>query len=491
MFNAILQHLPVLMIALPILFAPIIAILPTRKRDLCWLLAYGVCGLIFLWSCYLMLQVSSVGEVTYYMGNWPPPFGIEYKAGLLNSFMLVLISGMAFLTMIFAMRSVDAEIGKPRIPAFYACFLMLVSGLMGMVITNDIFNIYVFLEISSITAYALVALGKSKQALIAAFNYLVVGTIGGVFFLFGVGLLYSQTGTLNFSDNARILASIVTNKVIVASLVFMLMGLMIKAALFPLSFWLPNAYAQAPTVVSSFLSSTATKVAIYLVIRIIYELFGNVISFEILHLDRIILTLAMAGIIFGSITACLQNELRRMFAYSSVAGVGYIFLALFSDNSDAFVAALLLILTHSLAKAGLFMFAGICSDEYGSTKISKLEGMGKKYPAIAVSVVILGASMIGLPLVGGFISKWYLLGGLIDNEAYFSLSVIAVGTICAVIYMWKIIEVIYFHSASETTPRKNHAEFPLTILAFFTFLIGVYPMPLISYFSKIAQEFIK
>jgi multicomponent Na+:H+ antiporter subunit D len=491
MVEIILRNLPALIIALPILFAPIVAMIPPRARDLCWLISYAVCGVLFLWSCYIALQISQDGEFSYFMGNWPPPFGIEYRATPLNSFMLVLISAMAFFTTIFAMKSVELEIGKPRIPTFYACFLMLISGLMGMVITNDIFNIYVFLEISSLTAYALVAMGKSKKALTAAFNYLVIGTIGGVFFLLGIGLLYSQTGTLNFSANAEILSTLAPNKVIVAALIFMLVGLMIKAALFPLSFWLPNAYSEAPSVVSSFLASTGTKVAIYLVIRIIYELFGTVISFELLQLDKVIFWFSIAAIIYGSIAACRQDDIRKIFAFSSITNIGYIFLAIFSHNPDAFIAALLLILTHSIAKGGLFMFAGICSDECGGTKISKLSGMGKKYPALAAYVFLLGASLIGLPLVGGFISKWYLLGGLFGNEAYFAIAAIAFGTICAVIYMWKIIEVMYFHDIAEHSERKIHSVFPVQALALTSLAIGLYPMPLVSFFSKIAEDLIR
>lgn len=493
MTEVILRHLPALIIALPLVIAPLLALAPTRDswRSICWLSGYIVSGLVFAGCLFIFSLVLKNGAVVYFMGDWPPPIGIEYKATRLNSFILLIISSVNFILFSFAFHNVEREIPRQRIPLFYACMMLCVSGLLGMVITNDIFNVYVFLEIASITSYAMVSLGKTRKALSASFNYLVIGTLGGTFFLFGVGLLFAATGTLNISDIAGAIANEGNSKVIAASAIFIITGLCIKASVFPFSLWLPRVYTYAPSYVSSLFAAISTKVPLYLLVRSVYEIYGAGFLFSQLHLDKVLLLLSAAGIIYGSVAACFQQDIRRAFAFSSIANIGYIVLGFSIANSEAITSSLTLFVAHAFAKGGLFVFAGIVAMHYGSTRLADFAGMGKTAPMLSAAFTILCLSLMGTPLTAGFLSKWYLVSGALsggDFATIIALPAIAIGTLCAVLYLFRVIEMIYFHSPAE---RKDKDEViyngvPVYIYAVVLLYIGIYPAPMMKLFSEIA-----
>src|SRR3970282_338557 len=187
------------------------------------------------------------GAVSYHLGSCPPPWGIEYRVDALSAFVLVLVSGIGVVTALYAWRSIAAELPRDQLYLFYALYCLCLSGLLGMTATGDAFNLFVFMEIASLSSYVLIALGRDRRALLAAYQYLILGTIGATFYVIGVGLLYLMTGTLNIADMAERLAPVDHARPVLAGLAFVTVGVSLKLALFPLHFWLPNAYAHAPS----------------------------------------------------------------------------------------------------------------------------------------------------------------------------------------------------------------------------------------------------
>ena len=320
------DHLPVLCVVVPLAAAPVTVLFP--KGRLPWAWATLVSWATFILSMVLMVRVADAGVVTYNLGGWPSPFGIVYRIDIIGALVLALVSGMAALVLPYAKSSIRKELGDGQSPAVYAMLLICLAGLMGVVATGDAFNVFVFLEISSLSTYALVAMGakNDRRALTAAFTYLVLGTIGATFFVIGLGLLYQATGTLNMLDmHERLINQ--DNRVVRAGFAFIVTGLGLKVAMFPLHKWLPDAYTFAPSAVTAFLASTATKVAVYAMIRFVFTVFG--FTFDFLSVAQVFfLGLGLAGMIIASLIAVFRADVKQMLAYSSVAQIGYMLLGI-------------------------------------------------------------------------------------------------------------------------------------------------------------------
>ena len=375
MISSIITNLPALIITFPMFIAPLLAIIPAqskRGRYAVWQITHICAGLSFAACGYLFVNVYNLGPLNYFFGAWPPPVGIEYEATKLNTLLLLLISGMAFVLLLFGKNSVENEINHKKTGLFYAVFLLLLSGLMGMVITNDIFNIFVFLEISSLATYALVAMGQDRRALTASYNYLIVGTIGGTFFLAGIAFLYILTGSLNISDISYQLGLIEHSRLEVAAIVFLFIGLAIKCAIVPLAGWLPRVYTYSPSFVVAFISAVSTKVALYLLAKVLYVIFGRSISLGFYALGDLLVVIAVVAILFGGVAALWQSNFRRMLAFSSISNIGYIVLGIGIGSKAAVTGAIMLFVSHALAKSGLFVIAGLSRNNINGLKASPL-----------------------------------------------------------------------------------------------------------------------
>jgi multicomponent Na+:H+ antiporter subunit D len=443
-------NLPALQVFLPLLAAPICVII-SRFGKFAWLLALATLWCVAFLCLNTFMQVYTSGqEISYTMGGWSPPYGIEYRIDLLSATMLVLVSSMAAVVMPYALRSVRDEIARERQPYFYAAFLLCVCGLLGIVSTNDAFNLYVFLEISSLASYALIAMGRDRRALAAAFQYLILGSIGATFILIGIGYLYLMTGTLNITDLADRLNGLETTKPVLVAFAFLAVGLGMKVALYPLHMWLPNAYAYAPSVVSSFLAAVATKVGVYAVLRIFYTMFGYDYSFSGMHLALIFTALAIPAILIGSAVAIFQNNLRRMLAFSSIAQVGYITLGIGLASPLGLVAAIVHILNHALIKGALFLTMGCFALRLGHrVNLDSVRGIGRHMPFTSFAFVLAGLALVGVPLTSGFISKWYLVSATLDHGWWLILIAIVASSLMALIYVWRVVEALYFGTLDE------------------------------------------
>ena len=266
-------HLPALQIIIPLMAAPLIVVF--RHRDIAWAIALLVCLACFGVSLAILDQVLTQGVISYFMGGWPAPWGIEFRIDAVNAYILVIVAAIGAVVAFYGRHSINKEIPRDQIYLFYAAFLLCLCGLMGMAATGDAFNLFVFLEVSSLSTYALISFGKDRRALTASYQYLVMGTLGATFYVIGLGLLYMMTGTLNIVDLHAKLAEMDGNiRTLQAALAFLTVGLSLKLALFPLHLWLPNAYTYAPSTVTAFLAATATKVAVYVMLRVFFTIFG-------------------------------------------------------------------------------------------------------------------------------------------------------------------------------------------------------------------------
>jgi multicomponent Na+:H+ antiporter subunit D len=369
--------------------------------------------------------------------------------------MLLILTGSALLVSIYALKSVEKEIPEQNQVLFYTALLMVLAGLIGISITGDVFNIFVFLEISSLSTYALISLGRDRRALHASYQYLMMGTIGATFILIGIGFMYVMTGTLNMQDLSQRLPAVADTNAIRAAFAFITIGAGIKAAMLPLHQWLPNAYTYSPSVVSTFLAATATKVAVYIMIRFELSLFGIEFSLLQMPLDKILMILGTIGILGGSIYAVYQSNVKRMLAYSSIAQIGYILLAIGLASQPGFTAALLHIFNHALIKGTLFMALGLIYFRFASAELSVMSGIGKTMPLTMAAFLIGGLSLIGVPGTAGFVSKWYLVTALLDASLWPLALLILLASVLTLIYVGRVIEVAYFRPVPDGRTRQK------------------------------------
>lgn len=452
-------HLPILQILIPLMAAPLCVVL--RHRDIAWFISLVVSLICFAVSVMLLDRVLVEGVISYYMGDWPAPWGIEFRIDVVNAYILLIVSAIGAIVSLYGRHSVNKEIPKNRIYLFYTAFLLCLTGLLGMAATGDAFNLFVFLEISSLSTYAMISLGKDRRALTASYQYLVMGTLGATFYVIGLGLLYMMTGTLNIVDlHDKLIQLDGSIRTLKAALAFLTVGLSLKLALFPLHLWLPNAYTYAPSTVTAFLASTATKVAVYVMLRVFFSIFG-IDMFEEIGLGDVIMVLALAGMFTASTVAIFQNNLKRMLAYSSVAQIGYIMLGISFLNTTGLSAGLVHLLNHAVMKSTCFLALGCVMYRMGSVRLSDLHGVGKVMPWTMGAFVIGGLSLIGVPLTVGFISKWQLISAAFQADLMPVAFLILLSSLLAVVYIWRVVEVAYFRTP---TRHSGFKEAPLSML---------------------------
>lgn len=454
------QHLPVLQVVIPLLSAPLCLLL--RNGRLAWMFTLAVSWLVLVGAVWLLLQVLAHGTVSYALGAWPAPWGIVYHLDHISAFVLLIVSGISAVVLPFAGKSVAREIPADRVSLFYALYLLCLTGLLGIVITGDAFNLFVFLEISSLSSYALISQGRDRRALTASFHYLILGTIGATFILIGVGLLYMMTGTLNMQDLAARLPAVTGTRTVRTAFAFLIVGISLKLALFPLHLWLPNAYTYAPSVVTAFLASTATKVAVYVLLRFLFDIFGIAYVYNTMLIDNVLLPLALIAIFSGSGMAIFQDNIKRMLAYSSVAQIGYIMLGISLANEVGLTAGILHLFNHALMKGALFLALGCVVYRMGVARIGNIAGLARSMPLTFAAIVVGGLSLIGVPLTVGFISKWYLLLAAIEAGHVWIAVLVLLGSLLAVVYMWRVIEAAYFKPAPAGFEEVQEA--PLSML---------------------------
>ncbi len=426
-----------------------------------------------------LFNALASGAIHYRFGGWAAPIGIEYILDPLSGFMAAVVNGISLVVMIHAGANAAREIRPHKRVPYWALVMLMLCGYNGIIMTGDFFNLYVFLEISSLALYGLIAAGDRKSP-VAAFRYLIMGTMGGSFYLLGNGFLYFTTGSLNMLDVKSIVPELGAQPGILAGLAFMVIGFGIKMAMFPLHLWLPDAYTHAPSPTSSLMAPVGIKIGAYGLIRVLFFVFGLTFITRIFPVTEIVSWLSAAGIVYGSILAMSQTELKRMLAYSSVSQIGYVGLGIGLANPMGMAGALLHVLNHGLMKACLFLVAGNFRTKLGHSNIAKFDfNVRRRMPWTTAAFTVGAMAMIGIPPTVGFFSKWYLALGTIADKKWFFLGVILLSSLLNAVYFFRVIEKIYLTPAAESGQDSGHKDVgaamlvPTLIFAASLILIGL------------------
>jgi multicomponent Na+:H+ antiporter subunit D len=467
----IAEQFPVLIVVTPLIFAFLVNIAGLWNRKLCFPLALiSLAASLFFAGGILETVITRGTPIHYYLGGWNPPWGIAYFIDHLNAYIATIVAAIALFVVIYSKRSIEREIPEHKIPQLYTLLLLNVTGLLGITVTGDLFNLYVLLEVASFSAYALIAIGE-EGALIASFRYVVMGTIGACLYLLGVGIVYSMTGSLNMVDVSRILPPLYHSKTVALAFTFFLIGISIKMALYPLHAWLPSAYTRAPSAISALMAPTMTKVGCYVLIRIMFFVFEPRFSIAYIPVTTILGWLAVIALIVGSIYAIAQDDLKRMLAYSTVAQIGYIVLGIALANKTGLIGSLLHILAEAFTKGCLFLIAGAIMYKLGTRTIGRFRNLFWKMPFTMIAFVIASFSMVGIPPTCGFFSKLYLILGAVEAKGWFFVAALLVSVLLNIVYFFNVIKRAFFESSEpayvhDGGVRKGIAldEAPLSML---------------------------
>ncbi len=484
------QHYPVLLVTVPLLSAFIISGLSWVKKSLCFPMAFLALGTSVFCAIGLLFRVLDLGLIEYHLGGWMPPWGIAYRVDLLNALVLVAVSSVALLNLFATYKTVQRDLPEKK-GIFYALYVLFVTGLMGITVTGDVFNLYVLLEIASLTAYALIGLGNPDRAPLASLNYVFIGTIGACFYLLGIGYLYIMTGSLNMADIASLLPPIYHSKAVLVAFIFCMVGVCIKMAFFPLHAWLPNAYTFAPDPASSVIAPLMTKVMVYVMIRLIFSVFLPDFSFHVLHIDHAIVWLACLAIVMGSLLALAQTNLKRMLTYIIVSEIGYMVGGVWLGNRLGMSGAILHILNDAIMTLCLFLAVGNIAYKLQRVDFQHLKGLFRKMPVTMAAFVTGALSVIGVPPTCGFFSKWYLISGAIHAGQYGFMGALLFSSLVNVVLFFRVIEIAYFepmnthHGAVSGKGVMEEAPLsmlvPLLIVAVSLLVVGIYSGTIVNH----------
>jgi proton-translocating NADH-quinone oxidoreductase chain M len=421
------------------------------------------------------------------IGGFSPPFGINLVVGPVGILFAALIALVGFLVSIYAFDYIKEKEQEK----YHILYLLLLTGATGVVLTGDIFNLFVFFEILCISSYSLVAYFGDKASIESAVKYLIQGALGSSLILIGIGLLYGQFGTLNMADIASNIDSVHSISIFVP-LVLFITGFGVEAAIFPLNAWLPDAHSSAPSSISAILSGIAIEVGLYAMVRIIFTLFG------VSSILMFLLFLGVITLIIGELCAFSQENIKRMLAYSSIGQIGLIVFALSMATSYGITGGLFQLVSHTLGKALLFLTVGYMIYRSGSMNISSLEGMGKKMPYTSFAFTIGAFSLVGLPPFIGFPGKLMIVkAALFKQEILFIvlIALVLLATIIEAAYFFKVVQVIYFKGEEGRLNQKREIAPLSVIIPAFVFVglilfIGIYPKILTDVLDSSASEFL-
>lgn len=456
------------------MIAPLVVLL--RPGALAWAAATTT-SLFSLVIAIALTQSALHGQsLNYEVGSWPAPFGIALAVDHFSAILLLIVTSTSLLALLAGRESLNRDIEHERQPLFYAAWLLVLAGLTGILVSADAFNIFVFMEISSLASYVLIAGGPDRRALPAVFKYLIMGTIGATFYLIGIGLIYLMTGTLNLADMELRIYEVADRRPILVAAGFITVGLALKAAVFPLHVWQPNTYRFAPNIVTVFLAACATKVSIYVLIRLDFFVFQpNLIEHDV-QFAYFLMPLAILGILITSGVALFEKNLKRLLAYSSVAQIGYILLGISLISLPGLTAGIVHMFNHALAKGALFLAVACLAMRLPGLQLDELRGIGHRMPWTMGAFVVAGLSLIGIPGTAGFISKWLLISAAIDTgpAGVALIIIILIGSLMTLAYVWRIVEIAYFTDANDNVIPLAEAPLPLLGITWIVALMNLY-----------------
>ena len=453
------SSLPGFLFAIPFFAAVVIPVVGFTSQKFCRPIALGTLVSLSIVSVIGLSEVVSHGPLSHEFGGWAPPIGIEWVVDGLSGLLMVAISIVSLISLVHAGPLVEKELPGRVIP-FYSLSLLLVAALGGMVLTGDLFNLFVFLEIGSLASYVLVGVAGGRS-LHSAFCYLILGTIGASLYLLGVGYFYAETGTLNMADLAQRLPEVIDSRAVLTGLLFIVLGLSIKMGLFPLHGWLPDAYTYAPNSCTPLLTSVVTKVPLYAFVRIAFWVFGmTTVSTQI----PILVVLGWVGAvaaIAGAYLAIWQESFKRMLAYSSVSSMGLFMLAFSLGTETGFAGGLFYVLADTLMKATLFGVAGAAFYQCGASTVTDLVRLRQNMPWVSAALLISALSMVGIPPTAGFFGKWHLVVGALEAEKYFAVAAILVSSMLTALYFFRMFQRVWAEPLPLVEAHVLETPFPI------------------------------
>jgi len=472
---------PVLMIALPLLAAFLIPVFNRFSKAIPKYIPVVILGLN-LYESIRLLPYSMVKPVIVVIAGWQPPLGINLTIGPLGNVLALIISLVGFVVAIYNIKFVTEEPTEK----YYMLFLLIITGATGVVLTGDLFNMFVFLEITSISAYALTAFIRDRNGAEAAFKYLLIGGISSTMILLGIAIIYTYTGTLNLADIAQKM-QYVDPKIALAAMALLIVGFGVEAELFPLNGWAPDAYSQAPTPVGAIFGGIVVKAGVYGLARMLYTIFNFEGVFYFLMIMGLI-TLLMA-----EMSAMRQSQIKRMLAFSSIGQMGLVLIAFGLATQRGVEGALFQMLNHALIKPLLFLSAGYLVYYSGSKNIEDLDGMGRTKPFLAFFFAFGAFAIMGLPPLNGFWSKMIIISETIRNGFIIVAAFALVGSVIEAVYYLRVVGRLYFKKHDDKQQEKyvhGSAIFAMSILVLLAIAIGLYPDLVMQYLKPAAEELV-
>jgi multicomponent Na+:H+ antiporter subunit D len=500
------DHLPVLVLLAPLFGAIAIGLFGMRDHRICLPVVLSALVVSLCCAIGIVFKVHAGGTLDYFVAGWKAPLGIGIvlRADAINSPILVVIAIVALLAAVFTVRPAD-ERDTEKTPHFYILFLLLCVGLFGITITGDAFNVFVLIEVTALTSYGLIAIGSSKRCKVAAFHYLVMGTVGASFYLIGVGYLYLKLGSLNMQDIHTILASnesLADSRAIRTAFVFILVGIWTKMAFFPLHGWLPNAYSYSPSGSSAILAPLVTKVSVYVMVRMMVSVFGLDRLEANVEWGHFVVWLAVIAIAAGSTMALAQREIKKMLCCLIIAEVGYMVGGAWLGDPQRWglTGTVYHILADALMTSCLFLAAGTFAKWHGAVKLEDLSGVFRKMPLAAAGFVVGGLAIIGVPPTCGFYSKFYLIRGAIEAGQWVYVAALLASSLVNAVLFFRIFEIAYFgknpvessghgddhghgHEGEPVVRREPplHALIPVLVAAALVVLLGLFNGPVVEF----------
>ncbi|WP_455378034.1 complex I subunit 5 family protein [Petrachloros mirabilis] len=443
----------------PFFSAVLMPLVCSRRPAWCRPITLSALGLSALSACFGAYAVGANGPLHYALGGWSPPIGIVFILDGLSSLLALALSLISLIAVYYGGALLPKNVTGRMIP-YHSLILLLIAALAGITLAGDLFNLFVFLEVGALCVYGLVGLAGGR-ALMAAFRYLILGTIGASFYLLGVGYFYAATGTLNMADFLSILPTVMESKAVLTGLIFIFLGLGIKSAIVPLHGWLPDAYSHAPDAVAPLLASLVTKISLYAMTRFTFWVLGAAyLVYEFPLLSMIGYAGAGAAVV-GAFLSLTQRELRRMFAYGGISHIGLIVIGISTGNKTGFAGGIFYLLNDAVMQASLFFITGILAYRLRARDIAQLRSTGPLMPWTSFALIVTALSMIGIPPTGGFFGKWYMVLGALEARNYVAVGAIFISTLLTLAYFVRLIDQMFGQPLAGSPPSSKTPEGPL------------------------------
>jgi len=474
---------PILYVALPLLTAFLLPLLGKINKELIRIIP----GLLFAFLVYnsiaLFTKISATGQpIIVEIAGWAPPIGINLVYSSFSGFIVGIISILAFLVWLYSYKFKKVEFDNSL--KYFVLLMLVTAGSIGVVLTGDLFNQFVFLEIVALSSYPLIAFYRGRNGAEASFKYLLIGGFASISILLGIVLIYSQLGTLNMADIAAHIDEMPRNIKIVA-FVLLFLGFGIEAEMFPLNTWAPDTYSQAPGPIGAVFAGMTAKAGIYAIIRLLFTIFDFEGAFEILLIMGIITLVVSEGI------ALRQENLKRMLAYSSLGQMGLLMIAFGINTKTAVIAGMFILFNHAVIKSLLFLSGSFLVYNSKNKLIKDAFGIGKKLPLTAILFGIGAFAIVGLPPFSGFWGKLYLLMASADANLLALIALILVVSVIEIVYYFRVVNGLYFKKSEAEIEAKKpswNASVAMVILAATIILVGVYPNLIYDYLVNAADS---